>query len=342
MRWSLSGAPLTGYTRKGVRDNFRNLFGIVPDTFNVPVTGQAGTRRGRGLGMATGLFMSTKVCVEAGAREVRAARSWLSIGATRWRILRAADAEVGRDGDWVVAACDQPGISGRNEQVAMREVAAGDLRKSDLSSIPTETERLSADRYRLGQKRTLTLSGALLFLVGLMSLCLVGCGNDDRSAPKPTINPDAHVYTTIRILVSDPRIDDVRVESDWVVGNLGCAPIIQPEGYARVQQVTTLEQVTKIDGGYKARLLEDRFQRDKCNWMNGGMSVSFMQRGRGFALLGMGPKELNAGAHIPLICIPPFNIENNTYAGACYPAERLTPKLKKTIGKFTVTLEVES
>ncbi len=197
----------------------------------------------------------------------------------------------------------------------------------------------STDLRRDDENRNL-LSGIPLVLIGLLTFALVACSNDDRPAPKPTTNPDAHIYTTIRILVSDPRIDDVRVESDWVVGNLGCAPIIQPEGYARVKQVTTLEQVTKIDGGYQARLLEDRFQRDKCNWVKGGISVSFMQGGRGFALLGVGRNDLNAGTQRPLICIPPFKIESNIYAGSCYPAERLTPQLEKTIGKFTVTLKI--
>jgi hypothetical protein len=183
-------------------------------------------------------------------------------------------------------------------------------------------------------------SGVAFVLIGLLASSLAACSNDDQPAPKPTINSDAHVYTTVRILVSDPRIDDVQVESEWVVGNLGCAPIIYPEGYARVQQVSTPEQVKKIDGGYQARPLADRFQHDKCNWQDGGMSVSFMQRGHGFAVLGMGLNELNAGMQHVLICTPPLNIEERQLTGVCYPPESSTPQLEKMPGKFTVTLEV--
>ncbi|HEV2679662.1 MAG TPA: hypothetical protein VGV14_04110 [Rhodanobacter sp.] len=181
-----------------------------------------------------------------------------------------------------------------------------------------------------------------VLVIGLLAFLMVGCGNDNRPAPKPTINPDAHIYTTIRILVSDPRIDDVQVDSVWVIGNLGCAPIIYPEGYAKMQQIGVSEQVTKIAGGYETRQLEDRFKHDNCHWRNAAMSVSFMQRGREFASLGMVPDELGAGARHTLICIQPFNIKSDHYSGFCYPAENLPTQLEKTPGKFTVTVEVKS
>lgn len=295
--------------------------------------------------MAIGDFMSMKTCVVAGAGEVRAPYFWLAVVAKRWRwqgIARAVGAALGKGGGGRVAAGDQPRLSGRDEQVAMRKEATGELRRSGLSSIPGETERLHPDRYRPRQKRTLTSGSASFFLLGLMSLCLVGCGNDDRPAPKPTINPDAHVYTTIRILVSDPRIDDVRVESDWVVGNLGCAPIIYPAGYARVQQISAPEQVKKIKGGYQSKLLEDRFKNDKCHWLWGGPGISLMHHGRGFSTLGLLPNDIKFSGQKTIICTPPFDIDKHHIIGVCYPPGSSTPQLEKTPGKFTVTLEVES
>lgn len=182
--------------------------------------------------------------------------------------------------------------------------------------------------------------GALVLV--LLAFFMVGCSNDNRPAPKPIVNPDAHIYTTIRILVSDPRIDDVQVDSVWAIGNLGCAPIIYPEGYAGMQQIGVSEQVTKIAGGYQARRLEDRFKTDNCHWRNAAVSVSFMQHGREFASLGMVPDELAVGARHTLICIQPFNIKGDHYSGFCYPEENLPQQLEKTPGKFTVTVEVKS
>ncbi len=197
----------------------------------------------------------------------------------------------------------------------------------------------SSDPRRDDENRDLH-SRIAFVLIGLLTSSLGACSNDGRPAPEPTINPDAHVYTTIRILVSDPKIDDVQVDSVWAIGNLGCAPIIYPAGYAKMQQIGISEQVTKIAGGYEARRLEDRFKQDNCHWRNAALSVSFMRHGREFATLGMVPHQLGVGLRRTLICTPPIDIDNHHISGVCYPPESSTPQLEKAPGKFTVTVEV--
>jgi hypothetical protein len=173
----------------------------------------------------------------------------------------------------------------------------------------------------------------------LLAFLMAGCGNDNRPAPKPTINPDAHVFTTIRIFVSDPRIDDVQVESNWVVGDLSCAPIVYPEGYAKVQQATVTEKVIKIEAGYRAQLLDDRFLRDKCNWNRGGGDIEFMRGGTVFSLLTMNHTMVIAGSRYELTCTPPFDLDKNRYSGDCYQEGHLPSKLKSNPGNYIVTLE---
>ena len=67
----------------------------------------------------------------------------------------------------------------------------------------------------------------------------------------------------------------VEVQSLWVVGNIGCAPIIWPAGNSRVKQVDVSEQVEKVGDSYIATIVLDRFLPDKCRWLNGGSGVRF-------------------------------------------------------------------
>ncbi len=178
-----------------------------------------------------------------------------------------------------------------------------------------------------------------VLVIVFLAFSMVGCGDDNRLVPKPTINPDAHATTTIRILISDPRIDDVQVESNWVVGDLSCAPIVHPEGYAKVQQATVTEKVIKIETGYQAQLLDDRFLHDKCNWSRGGGDIEFMQGGTVFSLLAMNHTMVIAGSRYELTCTPPFDLDNNRYSGDCYQKGHLPSKLKGNPGNYIVTLE---
>jgi hypothetical protein len=74
-------------------------------------------------------------------------------------------------------------------------------------------------------------------------------------------------------------VNRVEVLSNWVVGNIGCAPIIWPAGNSRVKQVDVPEQVEKVGNSYVATIVLDRFLPDKCRWANGGPDVRFFHDG---------------------------------------------------------------
>jgi hypothetical protein len=107
---------------------------------------------------------------------------------------------------------------------------------------------------------------------------LLGCAGPP--APSPTPNPHPERTLKLKITVEKgSKVNRVEVQSLWVVGNIGCAPIIWPAGNSRVKQVNVPEQVKKVDGSYVATIVLDRFLPDKCRWVNGGSGVRFFHDG---------------------------------------------------------------
>lgn len=104
-------------------------------------------------------------------------------------------------------------------------------------------------------------------------LLFAGC--DNRPAPEPTSNLHPQASLKLKITVENSEVNRVEVLSNWVVGNLGCAPISYPAGNRRVKQVDTPEQVDKVGDYYVATILMDRFLPDNCRWINGGPVIKF-------------------------------------------------------------------
>lgn len=102
------------------------------------------------------------------------------------------------------------------------------------------------------------------------------CACTGAPAPSPQVNPKANHKEVIRISVERSAVTDVQVQSNWVVGDIGCAPVIWPAGNSRVKQVNVNEQVVKADDVYLVTVLADRFSSGKCRWSIGAVSIHFM------------------------------------------------------------------
>jgi len=114
---------------------------------------------------------------------------------------------------------------------------------------------------------------SLLLMAMAISSGLAGCNN--RQAPSPTNNPQAHITKDLKITVDSSDVNRIGIQSMWVVSNLSCAPTIYPAGNKRVKQVMVSEAVEKVGESYIAKISVDRFVSDKCQWANGGVVVNF-------------------------------------------------------------------
>lgn len=110
----------------------------------------------------------------------------------------------------------------------------------------------------------------------------------------------------LKISVEDgSEVDNVEVKSLWTVGNIGCAPIHPVSGAAIVKQVEVLERVEKVGSEYIATIVNDRFVRDQCNWLLGGVQVQFMHNTEVYSVVGATPGEFDSTGKLELTCIPP-------------------------------------
>jgi len=115
---------------------------------------------------------------------------------------------------------------------------------------------------------------ALLFAGA--ACALQGCNGPP--APSPTPNPHPQHTVKLKITVEKgSEVNRVEVASQWVVGDLSCAPVIWPAGNTRVKQVTVQEQVEKVGNDYIATIIMDRFLDDKCHWINGGPNIAYFK-----------------------------------------------------------------
>ncbi len=204
------------------------------------------------------------------------------------------------------------------------------------------TERSARRRGEEGRRwmavfRSGAIATGALLPIGLASLLLVGCGNDDPPAPSPTPNPAAHMVTKLHVTVSDPTIDNVLVESDWVMGNIDCAPIVGFAGHAKMKQVTVNDRALKTNDGYEIRLLEDRFMtRGKCNWQLGALAITFVRNKHGISQLVATTNDL-LGAKRTWICTGRWM--GGKQIGICFSNGNLPSTFVGKQGNFDIITE---
>ena len=142
------------------------------------------------------------------------------------------------------------------------------------------------------------------WLVPLL-VCLVcvlqGC--DGPPAPSPTPNPHPQHTIKLKITVEKSQVNRVEVQSLWVVGNIGCAPIIWPAGNSRVKQVDVSEQVEKVGDSYIATIVLDRFLPDKCQWVNGGLGINLFHDAYLLSGIGVNGEVLRGERTLKLTCL---------------------------------------
>jgi len=139
-------------------------------------------------------------------------------------------------------------------------------------------------------------------LLVFAACALQGC--DGPPAPSPTPNPHPQHTLKLKITVEKgAEVNRVEVQSNWVVGNIGCAPIIWPAGNSRVKQVDVPEQVEKLDGSYVATIVLDRFLPDKCQWVNGGPDVRLFHDAYLLSSIGVNGEVLRGERTLKLTCL---------------------------------------
>jgi hypothetical protein len=133
------------------------------------------------------------------------------------------------------------------------------------------------------------------------AFALLGCS--DTPAPSPTVNPQPQHFVKLKVTVEPSEVTGIAVESLWVVGNLGCAPLIYPAGNRRVKQVNTAEKVERVGDYYVATIIMDRFLPDNCRWTNGGIGVKFLHGNEVISRHGAGAAVLQGKRIDTLTCL---------------------------------------
>ncbi|HEY8230582.1 MAG TPA: hypothetical protein VIG31_09055 [Rhodanobacteraceae bacterium] len=156
-----------------------------------------------------------------------------------------------------------------------------------------------------GVVKSLSCAGCALAFAAL----LAGCHSDayyDAQAPSPTVNPNAHTYSHLKITAEPGSgIDRVEVHSIWTIDNIGCAPLRPYSGAPITKQVEVKEKVEKVDSYYLATILDDRFVPGKCRWDGDGYDIRFMHGDTLLASAGAAPGNFNGSNVIKLTCVPP-------------------------------------
>ena len=144
----------------------------------------------------------------------------------------------------------------------------------------------------LTKLRALTVSTLVTFL----------CACTGAPAPSPQINLTANHKELIRITVERSVVTSVQVQSNWVVGDISCAPVIWPAGNSRIKQVSVDENVTKEGDVYLATVLSDRFNSGKCRWSIGGVSIHFMRGNKVLSSEAVPWRDLSVGTVDKVTC----------------------------------------
>ena len=121
-------------------------------------------------------------------------------------------------------------------------------------------------------------------------------------APSPQINLAASHKEFIRISVERSFVNSVQVQSNWVLGDISCAPVIWPAGNPRVKQVDVDEKVVRKGNEYLASVLTDRFDQGKCHWAIGAISVNFMEGKKILSTESLSLSDLRTGSVKRVTC----------------------------------------
>ena len=185
----------------------------------------------------------------------------------------------------------------------------------------------------------------LMPLVG-KSLCLTlllgavcalqGCKTDNRPAPTPTPNPHPQKTLKLLITVEPSLVDRVEVSTQWVVTNLGCAPVQPISGAARVKQIDVKEHVEKMGENYVATIAVDRFLPDSCHWSGGTAGIRFFHGNYWLTVLGVNGDVMRGERKDVLTCITrPF-----TTVGTCGSRDDESFFKKEDKNAFNATVEL--
>jgi len=205
----------------------------------------------------------------------------------------------------------------------------------DFSNLSHNTVYyLACKKWRLsvplvGKSRCLAL---LLAVV----CALQGCETDNRPAPTPTPNPHPQKILKLLITVEPSLVDRVEVSTQWVVTNLGCAPVQPISGAARVKQVDVKEHVEKMGDNYIATIIVDRFLPDSCHWSGGGAGIRFFHGNYWLAVHGVNDDVTRGERKDVRTCITrPF-----TTVGICGPRDKESFYKKEDKNAFNMTVEL--
>lgn len=166
-----------------------------------------------------------------------------------------------------------------------------------------------------GNRAAFVSGTASPWLVSLL-ICAVSVLSSCTNPPAPSPTPNSHPQHTVKLKITvekDSEVNRVEVKSLWVVSDLSCAPVIWPAGNTRVKQVNVPEQVEKTGSGYVTTIILDRFLPDKCQWVNGGLSVKFFHDDYFLSGVGVNGDVLSGKLTLIMTCLTrPF-----VNAGTC-------------------------
>lgn len=181
------------------------------------------------------------------------------------------------------------------------------------------------------------INKSLCLVLLLGAVCtLQGCETDNRPAPTPTPNPHPQKTLKLKITVEPSLVDRIEVTTQWVVTNLGCAPVQPISGAARVKQIDVKEHVEKLGETYIATIITDRFLPDSCHWNGGGAGIRFFHGNYLLAVHGVNDDVTRGERKDVLTCITrPF-----TTVGTCGPRYEESFYKKEDKNAFNATVEL--
>jgi len=190
---------------------------------------------------------------------------------------------------------------------------------------------LQSSRGRL----SVSVTKSIVVILIVSTSILFGCSNENKPAPEPKLNTKAKEVIQIKITTSAPGVDGVQVVSNWIIGNLSCAPINYPAGNINAPQINVNEAVTHLDSTFTASILEDRYVRDNCNWRRVGGQINFMHQGKILSIFQMNLEDSSTPGSYDIVCVP-----SGQFLGFCSAHRHLSYQEEQVHNKFHAHIEV--
>jgi hypothetical protein len=171
------------------------------------------------------------------------------------------------------------------------------------SSVAVGTLDAGEVGFRVPNKST---SKAIQCCIVALTMAALALLQACSSPPAPSPAPNPHPTQTLKLKISVEKgaeVSRVEVQSLWVVGNLGCAPVIWPAGNTRVKQVEVAEHVEKIGDSYVATIFKDRFLPDKCRWVGGAAGIRFFNGDHPLSSVGVNDEVLSGKRTLEMTCL---------------------------------------